>query len=35
MGGSGAKYIQEAFDSNWIAPAGSNLDSLEQTLENI
>ena len=33
MGGSEQKYIQEAFDSNWIAPAGSNLDSLEQTLE--
>ena len=33
MGGSEQKYIQEAFDSNWIAPAGSNLDELEQTLE--
>ncbi|MBG6109847.1 dTDP-4-amino-4,6-dideoxygalactose transaminase [Flavobacterium sp. CG_9.10] len=34
MGGSELKYIQEAFDTNWIAPVGSNLTFLEQDLEN-
>lgn len=33
MGGSELKYIQEAFDSNWIAPVGSNIDCFEQNLE--
>ena len=33
MGGNEQKYIQEAFDSNWIAPVGSNLDYFEQNLE--
>jgi dTDP-4-amino-4,6-dideoxygalactose transaminase len=33
MGGSEQQYIQEAFDSNWITSAGSNLDCLEQKLE--
>ena len=26
------KYIQEAFDSNWIAPAGKNIDLFEEAL---
>jgi dTDP-4-amino-4,6-dideoxygalactose transaminase len=34
MGGSEQKYIQEAFDSNWIAPVGANLTALEQCLED-
>lgn len=34
MGGSENKYIQAAFDSNWIAPAGSNLVFFEEKLEN-
>jgi dTDP-4-amino-4,6-dideoxygalactose transaminase len=34
MGGNEQKYIQEAFDSNWIAPMGSNLTIFEQDLEN-
>jgi dTDP-4-amino-4,6-dideoxygalactose transaminase len=34
MGGNEQKYIQEAFDSNWIAPVGSNIDYFEQNLEN-
>lgn len=34
MGGSELKYIQEAFDTNWIAPLGSNLTFFEQDLEN-
>jgi dTDP-4-amino-4,6-dideoxygalactose transaminase len=28
-------YIQEAFDSNWIAPIGANLTIFEQNLEAI
>jgi dTDP-4-amino-4,6-dideoxygalactose transaminase len=34
MGGSEQKYIQEAFDTNWIAPVGSNIDAFELDLEN-
>jgi dTDP-4-amino-4,6-dideoxygalactose transaminase len=34
MGGNEQKYIQEAFDSNWIAPVGSNLTIFEENLEN-
>ena len=33
MGGSEQKYIQEAFDSNCIAPVGSNIVCFEQNLE--
>lgn len=33
MGGSEQRYIQEAFDSNWIAPVGANLAQFEQDLE--
>ena len=33
MGGSEMKYVQEAFDSNWIAPVGSNIDCFERDLE--
>lgn len=28
------KYIQEAFETNWIAPLGSNVDSFEQEIAN-
>lgn len=34
MGGSELKYIQEAFDSNWVAPIGSNINAFEQDLED-
>jgi dTDP-4-amino-4,6-dideoxygalactose transaminase len=34
MGGSEQKYIQEAFDTNWIAPVGANIDAFELDLEN-
>ncbi|MEN9907189.1 MAG: hypothetical protein RLZZ540_330 [Bacteroidota bacterium] len=34
MGGSEQKYIQEAFDTNWIAPVGANIDGFEKGLEN-
>jgi dTDP-4-amino-4,6-dideoxygalactose transaminase len=32
MGGTEQKYIQEAFDSNWIAPLGPNVDAFEDSL---
>lgn len=32
MGGTEQKYIQEAFDTNWIAPLGENVDSFEKEL---
>jgi dTDP-4-amino-4,6-dideoxygalactose transaminase len=34
MGGSEMKYIQEALDSNWVAPAGPPLDLFEEKLED-
>ena len=34
MGGGEMKYIQEAFDENWIAPLGPNVNGLEQDLEH-
>ena len=34
MGGTEQKYIQEAFDDNWVAPLGPNVIGLEQDLEN-
>ncbi len=33
MGGTEKKYVQEAFDSNWIAPLGPNVDGFEKDLE--
>lgn len=33
IGGSELKYIQEAFDANWIAPVGANIDFFEKALE--
>ena len=32
--GAEQKYIQEAFDSNWVAPLGPNVDAFEEELEN-
>ena len=32
MGGGEMKYVQEAFDSNWIAPLGPNVDAFEREL---
>jgi dTDP-4-amino-4,6-dideoxygalactose transaminase len=34
MGGSEKKYIQEAFDTNWISSEGNNLIGFEEDLEN-
>lgn len=33
MGGNEQKYIQEAFDDNWIAPLGPNVTHFETDLE--
>ena len=35
MSGNEQKYIQEAFDLNWIAPLGNNVDGLERDLADI
>lgn len=32
MGGEEMKYIQEAFDTNWIAPIGPHVDAFENEL---
>ncbi|MEK4850297.1 aminotransferase class I/II-fold pyridoxal phosphate-dependent enzyme [Paenibacillus sp. FSL H7-0756] len=32
MSGNEMKYIQEAFDSNWIAPLGTNVDKFEEEI---
>tara|TARA_R110002049_G_scaffold125367_1_gene280962 strand:- start:1799 stop:2929 length:1131 start_codon:yes stop_codon:yes gene_type:complete len=34
MGGNEKKYVQEAFDTNWVAPLGPNVNGFEQDLEN-
>ncbi len=34
MGGTEQKYIQEAFETNWVAPLGPNVTGFEQDLEN-
>ena len=33
MGGTEQKYVQEAFDSNWVAPLGPNVTGFEEDLE--
>jgi dTDP-4-amino-4,6-dideoxygalactose transaminase len=33
MGGSEQKYVQEAFDTNWVAPLGPNVTGFENDLE--
>ena len=32
MGGNEQKYIQEAFDANWIAPLGPNVNGFEEDI---
>ena len=34
MGGGEQKYVQEAFDTNWVAPLGPNVTGFEQDLEH-
>lgn len=33
MGGNEQKYIKEAFDTNWVAPLGPNVNQFEKDLE--
>lgn len=33
MGGSELKYIHEAFDANWVAPLGPNVNGFEEDLK--
>ena len=33
MGGTEQAYVQEAFDTNWIAPLGPNVTGFEQAIE--
>lgn len=32
MGGTEQKYVQEAFDTNWVAPLGPNVNAFEEAL---
>jgi dTDP-4-amino-4,6-dideoxygalactose transaminase len=32
MGGQEKKYVEEAFDTNWVAPLGPNVNAFEQQL---
>jgi dTDP-4-amino-4,6-dideoxygalactose transaminase len=34
MGGNEQKFVNEAFEANWVAPLGPNVNGLEQDLEN-
>ena len=34
MGGGEQKYIQEAFDTNWVVPLGPNVDAFEEGLQH-
>ena len=34
MGGGEMKYIHEAFDHNWVAPLGKNVDEFEVAIED-
>lgn len=34
MSGNEMKYIQEAFDTNWVVPMGPNVNAFEQDLQN-
>ncbi len=34
MGGGEQKYVQEAFDTNWVAPLGPNVNNFEKDLES-
>lgn len=34
MSGNEMKYIQEAFDTNWVVPLGPNVNGFEDDLKN-
>lgn len=33
MGGGEMKYVQQAFDQNWVAPLGKNVDEFENAIQ--
>ena len=33
MSGNEMKYIQEAFDTNWVVPLGPNVNAFEEELK--
>ena len=35
MSGQEMKYIQEAFDTNWVVPLGPNVNAFEVDLERL
>lgn len=35
MGGAERKYVTEAFDTNWVAPLGPNVDGFEKDIESL
>ncbi|MDO5510453.1 MAG: aminotransferase class I/II-fold pyridoxal phosphate-dependent enzyme [Weeksellaceae bacterium] len=34
MGGTEQKFVQQAFDTNWVAPLGPNVDGFEEDIAN-
>ncbi|WP_299179815.1 DegT/DnrJ/EryC1/StrS family aminotransferase [uncultured Aquimarina sp.] len=34
MGGTEESYVKQAFDTNWVAPLGPNVDGFENDIEN-
>jgi len=34
MGGNEMKYVQEAYDTNWVAPLGPNVNGFEEDLQD-
>ena len=34
MGGNEEKYVKEAFDTNWVAPLGPNVNNFEKEICN-
>ncbi len=34
MGGNEMRYVQEAYDTNWVAPLGPNVNQFEEDLQN-
>ena len=34
MSGNEQKYIQEAFDTNWVVPLGPNVNGFEEDLKH-
>src|SRR5690606_3266389 len=34
MGGTELKYVHEAFDANWVAPLGPNVNEFERDIES-